>query len=284
MHADIYTHIYPFTILVSLSLPAFSCCLTAKLTHLQKHFNGLAIKNSKSCHWIWVVMECNSDGQLLCWSSNLWIWLGTAWDLNLQMLTSFWHLNFEQHNKNRQTLNPKEEIDLHWLACICLSMTAEKDSSHGPNRYFGPFKWHKFRKQPKKVNLSLLKNMTLPHLSAPLFGLSCWFIDNAPPRLNVLKAGDFFLWTLNHETWRGERDGKLMTADKQDWRGGTEHPPPPHQPLCGTLLSDKRSRTTPNPSHVLLITRQVTRIGSVKKMSIFAWFFFCVCLGQSAVV
>lgn len=60
------------------------------------------------------------------------------------------------------------------------------------------------------------------------------------------------LWCWNHETRRGERDGDLMTADRQ---GGTDS----HvSSLCGTLLSDERSRTTPNSSHVLLIACPAT--------------------------
>lgn len=55
------------------------------------------------------------------------------------------------------------------------------------------------------------------------------------------------LWCRNHETRRGERGGDLMTAHRQ---GG----PASHiSPLCGTLLSAERSRTTPNSSHVLFI-------------------------------
>lgn len=43
-----------------------------------------------------------------------------------------------------------------------------------------------------------------------------------------------------------------MTADRQ---GGTDS----HvSSLCGTLLSDERSRTTPNSSHVLLIACPAT--------------------------
>lgn len=43
-----------------------------------------------------------------------------------------------------------------------------------------------------------------------------------------------------------------MTADRQ---GGTDS----HiSALCGTLLSDERSRTTPNSSHVLLIACPAT--------------------------
>ena len=61
------------------------------------------------------------------------------------------------------------------------------------------------------------------------------------------------LWSLNHETRRGERDGDLMTANR---RRGTVSP---ISSLCGTLLSDKRSCTTPDLSHVLLIARRATQ-------------------------
>lgn len=85
------------------------------------------------------------------------------------------------------------------------------------------------------------------------------------------KSGGFFssniLCALNHETRRGERDGDLMTANRQDRRGGTVSP---ISSLCGTLLSDNRSCTTPDLSHVLLVAWRATQDnGDV---------FSCVCV------
>lgn len=74
------------------------------------------------------------------------------------------------------------------------------------------------------------------------------------------KSGGFFssniLWALNHETRHGERDGDLMTADRQDRGGGTVSP---ISSLCGMLLSDNRSCTTPDLSHVLLVAWRTTQ-------------------------
>lgn len=89
----------------------------------------------------------------------------------------------------------------------------------------------------------LKKSFALPPpINAAFLRLNSWFIDAA----NIL-------WSLNHETRRGEQDGDLMTADRQ---GGTVSP---ISSLCGPLLSDKRSCTTPDLSHVLLIACQATQ-------------------------
>lgn len=89
------------------------------------------------------------------------------------------------------------------------------------------------------------------------------------------KSGGFFssniLCALNHETWRGERDGDLMTANRQDRRGGTVSP---ISSLCGTLLSDNRSCTTPDLSHVLLVAWRATQDNG----DVFAC--VCVCLSK----
>lgn len=128
-----------------------------------------------------------------------------------------------------------------------------------------------FQRHSKASFLKKMKSPTpQPQFNAALLRVSSWFIDNASPWLNVLEAGDFFnpsiLWTLNHETQRGERHGDLMTANKQDRQGGTvsprhlsvgrfcsirDHAPHPIKVMC-SLLHGEQHKTTAMCSLVCL--------------------------------
>lgn len=82
-----------------------------------------------------------------------------------------------------------------------------------------------------------------PPIKINFLGLSSWFIDAAK-----------LLWSLNHETRRSEQDGDLMTAEGQ----GHAVYPAGSLPLWDAL-SDNRSCTALDFSHVLLIACQATQ-------------------------
>ena len=95
-------------------------------------------------------------------------------------------------------------------------------------------------------------------INATFLRLSSWFIDKTPPTF-------YGLWTTRHGVANGMETSWLPTGG-----GGTVSP---ISSLCGTLLSDKRSCTTPDLSHVLLIARRATQDNRdvFGRLCVFVW-------------